>query len=71
MPVGHRMHGGVAGPQAHGREHDVTTIGEDVELHGGGSEKLVAQVLQISPFDNASEHPAVFAFLGLFAIRVE
>jgi len=71
MPVGHQMHVGVAGIKHMVAEHDVTTIGEDVELHGGGSEKLVAQVLQISPFDNASEHPAVFAFPGLFAIRVE
>jgi hypothetical protein len=39
-------------------KHEVTAIGENVELHGGGSEKLGAQIRQISPFDDASEHPA-------------
>src|SRR5260370_41070219 len=38
-------------------KHDVTAIGENVELHGGGSEKWVAQIRQVSPFDDASEHP--------------
>jgi len=39
-------------------KHDFTAIGENVELHGGGSERLGAHIRQISPFDDASEHPA-------------
>src|SRR3981189_617072 len=39
-------------------KHDITAIGENVELHGGGSEKWVAQIRQVSPFDGASEPPA-------------
>src|SRR5260370_17927848 len=46
-------------------KHDITAIGENVELHGGGSEKWVAQSSQVSSFDGASEPPAVFAFSGL------
>src|SRR3981189_3044958 len=46
-------------------KHDITAIGENVELHGGGSEKWVAQIRQVSPFDGASEPPAVLAFSGL------
>jgi hypothetical protein len=43
--------------------HDITAIGKNVELHGGGSKKWVAQIRQISPFDGAVE-PALFAFSG-------
>lgn len=50
-------------------KHDITAIGKNVELHGGGSEKWVARIRQISPFDGAAEHPAVFAFSGFIRPR--
>jgi hypothetical protein len=71
MPVGHQMHGGVAGIKHMVAEHDVTTIGEDVELHGGGSEKLVLRSINLAHLTALLNIRPCLHFPGLFTIRVE